>query len=65
MTEEDTFKRLKRVSFNQMSEYYKDWWISAGRDSFLKENYWPENDKLFESYGWTYMEWINESKKEL
>ncbi len=45
-----TFRRLKRISYDDMSDIYNDWSHNSGGEI-------PKED-LFQSHGWTWAEFI-------
>jgi hypothetical protein len=55
MTEDETFKKLSRISFDEMIRLFKDW--NEPIDNF------NEVIKFFEGHKWTYQEYIQEMIK--
>jgi hypothetical protein len=58
MTEDDTFSRLKRISFTEMRSYFLNW-VTDNRNIFnqSEEEYMKERNKFFEKHNWTYKEY--------
>jgi hypothetical protein len=62
MTEEDTFRKLKRPSLEKMRELYREWTIKGDNENLLTES------EFLNGYGWNRIDfwqavWIDDHKE--
>jgi len=57
MNENDTFLRLSRVDFEEISIILQNWWIGT---TFKRLPGIAEKDNFLRKHGWTYKEWYAE-----
>ena len=53
MTEDDTFRKLKQLPFDQMKEVVINFWIYDRTNAVIAP------DALFEKHGWTLQDYIH------
>ena len=56
MTEDDTFRILKRIPFSEM---YRLWHLSTSMPND------PDVDQFFSQYGWTFLEYRDEFDRQI
>jgi hypothetical protein len=58
MTEEDTFLRLKKVSFQEMKILYLKWFSENIDFVTPTSDFYKKRNSFFEEHGWTWHDYL-------